>query len=110
MAGLEKSTLVLTRYGRVFKIWTEFGDPLALTPATLTTELSKYGATEPELNEREGRNSRKMHRFVSAQFRNFAVYTADGRVALGHQDHTAETEPEVLDQLQHGICKVSFGE
>ncbi|KAI7855413.1 regulator of chromosome condensation 1/beta-lactamase-inhibitor protein II [Circinella umbellata] len=110
IAGLEKCTLVLTRYGRVFKIWTELADPLALTPATLTTELTKYGATEPELNEREGRNNRKMQRFVSAQFRNFAVYTADGKVLLGHQDHTAETEPEVLDQLQHDICKVSFGD
>ncbi|KAI9277305.1 regulator of chromosome condensation 1/beta-lactamase-inhibitor protein II [Phascolomyces articulosus] len=112
IAGLEKCTLALTRYGRIFKIWTELADPLMLVPATLTTELTKYGATEPEINDRDATgNNKKMHRFVSSQFRNFAVYTASGSVLLGHQDETtAESEPEVLEQLQHDICKVTFGD
>ncbi|KAI9484406.1 regulator of chromosome condensation 1/beta-lactamase-inhibitor protein II [Zychaea mexicana] len=108
IAGLEKCTLALTRYGRVFKIHTENADELSVASASLTTELTKYGATQQELNERGP--GKKMHRFVSGQFRNFAVYTAQGSVLLGHQDHPPEQDPEVLEQLQHDVCKVSFGD
>ncbi|KAI8144748.1 regulator of chromosome condensation 1/beta-lactamase-inhibitor protein II [Fennellomyces sp. T-0311] len=106
IAGLEKCTLALTRYGRVFKISTENAFHLHGASASLTTELVKFGAKEKENNVRNA----KMYRFVSGQFRNFAVYTADGQTLLGHQDEGPEKDPEVLEQLQQDVCKVSFGD
>lgn len=100
---MEKSTLALTRFGRLFKLVTHNEAQFVHSPASMTTELEAFGATEPELNDPND----KMHRFITAQFRNFAVYTLDGKVLLGHE---SDEPPQVLPQLQSDICKVSFGE
>lgn len=106
IAGLEKCTIGLSRYGRVFKMSTENADNFIQEPGRLVVELPKFGATGYEYNDR----IRGMQRFITGQFRNFAVYSADGKVLLGHQDEPATQDPQVLDELQGNICKVSFGE
>ncbi|KAI7884087.1 RCC1/BLIP-II [Lichtheimia hyalospora FSU 10163] len=103
VAGMEKSTLALTRFGRLFKFSTHNQSQFVSSPASMTTELEEFGATEPEVND----PSDKMHRFITAQFRNFAMYTLDGKVLLGHE---SDEPPQVLPELQGDICKVSFGD
>lgn len=106
VTGLEKCTIALTRTGRVIKIRTEPIVDFVASPAQNAVELCKFGATDPEDNDR----SRRMYRFITGQFRNFAVYTSDGKALLGDQDADQDTEPRLFPELQRDICKVTFGE
>ncbi|KAF7726336.1 hypothetical protein EC973_008916 [Apophysomyces ossiformis] len=106
LAGMEKYTLALTRKGRIYKLYTNETEAFAITPATDAVELNHFGSHKTEINER----GRKMQRFVSAAFKNFAVYTADGKVMLGQNDADANTVPKLMEELDRDICKVSFGD
>ncbi|KAI9314427.1 regulator of chromosome condensation 1/beta-lactamase-inhibitor protein II [Dichotomocladium elegans] len=106
VAGLENTTLCLTRFGRILRLATADAVEFVAAPAMRTTELHAFGATESEVNDPD----QKMHRFITAQFRNFAVYTMGGKVLLGRQDMSPQEEPRALPALQHDICKVSFGD
>lgn len=103
---MEKTTLALSRNGRVFLLRTKRADDFAYAPATYTKELEAFSAKTPEVNDR----THGMQRFITAQFRRFAVYTSTGQVMVGGQNDAPDTPPQVLDTLQHNICKVSFGE
>lgn len=107
LAGLDGYTLALTKHGRILKLNTR--DHLAFTqdPAAHTIELTQFSAKETELNQRDG----LMNRFITGAFLNFAVYTRSGQVMFGNVNAEADTEPEMLPELQNrDVCKVSFGE
>ncbi|ORY90476.1 regulator of chromosome condensation 1/beta-lactamase-inhibitor protein II [Syncephalastrum racemosum] len=106
IAGMEDTTLALSRHGRVFLLRTKVADDFAYAPATCTRELEAFSATTPEVNSR----THGMQRFISAQFRRFAVYTSTGQVMLGGQNDAPDAPPQILDTLHHNVCKVSFGD
>jgi SCF-associated factor 1 len=104
VAGMEHHTLALSRFGRIYRI-----DVSRATPSLATTsyviEYLHFGApaTQQEDNQRS-----HLHRFISASFHSFAVYTLDGQVMLGKHDDPYDHQPKVISN--HGFCKVSFGE
>ncbi|KAI9356137.1 regulator of chromosome condensation 1/beta-lactamase-inhibitor protein II [Pilaira anomala] len=107
LAGLDGYTLALTKHGRILKLDTR--DHLAFTqdPAAHTIVLTQFSAKENELNQRDG----LMNRFITGAFLNFAVYTKSGQVMFGNVNSEADTEPEMLPELQNrDVCKVSFGD
>jgi SCF-associated factor 1 len=104
IAGMEHHTLALSRFGRIYRI-----DVSRATPSLATTsyviEYLHFGAssTQQEDNQRS-----HLHRFITASFHSFAVYTLDGQVMLGKHDDPYDQQPKVISN--QGFCKVSFGE
>lgn len=105
IAGMENETLLLSKFGRIYKANTSVHAQLALSPSQHTIEYVHFGAKE---NQKEINERTKLNRFISATFRTFAVYTLDGEVFIGKQDHYFDEYPKKLSN--QGICKVSFGE
>ncbi|CAO3612467.1 unnamed protein product [Cunninghamella blakesleeana] len=105
IAGMENETLFLSKFGRIYKANTALHAQLTLSPSLHTVEYIHFGAKENqnEINERN-----KLNRFISATFRNFAVYTLDGEVLTGKQDDSFDEYPKKISN--QGICKVSFGD
>ncbi|CAO3643734.1 unnamed protein product [Cunninghamella echinulata] len=105
IAGMESETLALSRFGRIYKINTSVAGALAFSPCQHTIEYIHFGAKE---NQNENNERSKLSRFISATFRTFAVYTLDGQVLIGKQDHHFDEYPKKLEN--QGICKMSFGD
>lgn len=103
IAGLDKYTIALTRFGRVLKVGSE---AFTGSPMDHVAELVHFSSQQDEVNDR----SRIMKRFITGSFNNFAVYTKE-QVMLGNIDATRDTEPNRIPELDNqDICKVTFGE
>ena len=113
IAGTEKCTIALTQSGRVFKFRTEQRDDFIRMPEKYTTELIHFNvsfssAVVNNSNTFNHINKRKST-LLSAQFRHFAICT-QGKVLMGQQDGDEQHVPQILDVMNHDICKVAFGE
>ncbi|KAI9275741.1 regulator of chromosome condensation 1/beta-lactamase-inhibitor protein II [Phascolomyces articulosus] len=111
IAGTEKCTIALTQSGRVFKFRTERRDDFVTTPEKYTTELVHFNIS-PLNNNLTTTTNRKSNRpgvFLSAQFRHFAI-CCQGKVLIGKQDGDDQHLPQILDAMNHEICKVTFGD
>lgn len=97
IAGMEKWTLVISRFGRVFKLKTDKRDWFSTDPASLFVELSEFKCTQSPIIG------------ISAQSRHFAVCTAS-KVLLGSQDDAPDSKPTVMSIQGHEIYKITFGE
>ncbi|KAG1451808.1 hypothetical protein G6F56_007988 [Rhizopus delemar] len=104
LAGLEDHTLALTKFGKVLKLHTVREIAFASNPSEFVETLVPFCAPEREMNDRKG----KMRRFITGQFRSFAVYTADDTVLIGHIGDSVDAEPTRFSGLD--VCKVSFGD
>ncbi|KAI8088990.1 regulator of chromosome condensation 1/beta-lactamase-inhibitor protein II [Halteromyces radiatus] len=102
IAGMEHDTLALSRFGRVYKVDCSSAD-MSRAPTSYVLEYIHFGAAQQEDNQRN-----HLHRFISASFHSFAVYTLDGQVLLGKHDDPFDQHPQILNH--QGICKVSFGD
>ncbi|KAI7868257.1 regulator of chromosome condensation 1/beta-lactamase-inhibitor protein II [Spinellus fusiger] len=107
VAGLETCVIALSLYGKIFKIATE-------NPALLESSLSEQVALLAPFSSTTQENNRRHHkgvrRCVSGAFKQFAVYTTQGPVMLGHQNNDADAVPLQREALQDDICNVSFGD
>lgn len=99
IAGMEKSTLIISRLGRVFKFKTDKRNLFPTCPPSFFVELVPFGGTSTGSSIIS----------ISAQSRHFAVCTAD-KVLLGSQDDPPDSLPTELSAQGHEIYKVTFGE
>ncbi|KAI7847838.1 regulator of chromosome condensation 1/beta-lactamase-inhibitor protein II [Circinella umbellata] len=101
IAGTEKCTIALTQSGRVFKFWTERRDEFIRMPEKYTIELIHFNVPSTVVN--------KKSILLSAQFRHFAI-CSQGKVLMGQQEGDEQHVPQILDVVDHEICKVTFGD
>ncbi|KAI8341025.1 regulator of chromosome condensation 1/beta-lactamase-inhibitor protein II [Chlamydoabsidia padenii] len=104
IAGMEHHTLALSRFGRIYQIDVS-NATLLMATTSYVIDYIHFGAS---LDQQEDNQRSRLHRFISASFHSFAVYTLDGQVFLGKHDGSYDQQPKVLSN--QGFCKVSFGD
>ncbi|KAG1492446.1 hypothetical protein G6F46_006867 [Rhizopus delemar] len=107
LAGLDKYTLALTKFGHVLKLATRNHAAFSASPEEFVIDLKHFGASEIEMNDRQG----KMKRFITGAYESFAVYTDEDQVLLGSIHSNSQSRPMRLNGLDHQqVCKISFGD
>ncbi|KAI9277471.1 regulator of chromosome condensation 1/beta-lactamase-inhibitor protein II [Sporodiniella umbellata] len=104
LAGLEHYTLALSQFGQVYLLTTQLQGFVFNPPPVFSQRLTHFCAAQNEMNDRKG----KMKRFITGGFRNFAVYTENDTVLVGHTHSGSEQTPHTISGMN--LCKVSFGD